>query len=88
MTLINLGHGAYTAHQARCFGQDDKCSCGKAVGTILHIVKECEIWKNQREFWPPGCMDMELKTLLELQLVRNSVIHIVEQFLTKELNDT
>ncbi|GBL99112.1 hypothetical protein AVEN_64109-1 [Araneus ventricosus] len=85
LNQLFAGHGAFKAHQARLLDKD-KCFCGKAVGAILHTIKECKLWESQRKLWLHGWTDMKLKTLLKLQLVRNSVIQIVEKILTKGLD--
>ncbi|GBO01676.1 hypothetical protein AVEN_160077-1 [Araneus ventricosus] len=46
---ILTGHGVFREHQARFFRKTSLCSCGQGTGSVLHVIKECEIWTSYRK---------------------------------------
>ncbi|GBO08273.1 hypothetical protein AVEN_129292-1 [Araneus ventricosus] len=43
-----LANGDFREHQARFFEKISLCSCGQETGSVLHVIKECEIWTSYR----------------------------------------
>ncbi|GBM72513.1 hypothetical protein AVEN_263459-1 [Araneus ventricosus] len=44
---ILTAHGVFREHQARFF---EKTSlCGQETGSVLHVIKECELWTSYRK---------------------------------------
>ncbi|GBM12027.1 hypothetical protein AVEN_256109-1 [Araneus ventricosus] len=51
---ILMAHGVFREHQARFFEKTSLCLCGQDMGSVLHVIKECEIWTPYRKIWPSG----------------------------------
>ncbi|GBN02450.1 hypothetical protein AVEN_173724-1 [Araneus ventricosus] len=46
---ILTAHGVFREHQASFYEKTSLCSCGQETGSVLHVIKECEIWTSYRK---------------------------------------
>ncbi|GBM06163.1 hypothetical protein AVEN_167057-1 [Araneus ventricosus] len=46
---ILTAHGFFREPQDRFFEKMSLCSCGQETGSVLHVIKECEIWTSYRK---------------------------------------
>ncbi|GBN47110.1 hypothetical protein AVEN_205175-1 [Araneus ventricosus] len=83
---ILTAHGVFREHQARFFKKTSLCSCGQETGSVLHVIKECEIWTSHRKNWPSGWQLMSLKDLINNAVIRISLRGLLHELLIKELD--
>ncbi|GBN60880.1 hypothetical protein AVEN_255785-1 [Araneus ventricosus] len=46
---ILTAHGVFREHHSRFFWKTFLCSCGQETGSVLHVIKQCEIWTSYRK---------------------------------------
>ncbi|GBL87721.1 hypothetical protein AVEN_81338-1 [Araneus ventricosus] len=83
---ILMAHGIFIEYQARFFEKTSLCSCGRETGTVLHVIKESEIWISYRKNWPSGWQFMSLKDLINNADIRISLRGLLHELLIKELD--
>ncbi|GBM59931.1 hypothetical protein AVEN_4002-1 [Araneus ventricosus] len=83
---ILTAHGVFREHQARFFGKTSLCSCGQETGSVLLVIKECEIWTSYRKNWPSGWQLMSLKDSINNADIRISLRGLIHELLIKELD--
>ncbi|GBM47342.1 hypothetical protein AVEN_94449-1 [Araneus ventricosus] len=83
---ILTAHGVFREHQARFFKKMSLCSCGQETGSVLHVIKECEIWTSYRKNWPSGWQLMSLKDSINNAVIRISLRELLHELLIKELD--
>ncbi|GBM88258.1 hypothetical protein AVEN_192366-1 [Araneus ventricosus] len=83
---ILTANGVFREHQARFFEKTSLCLCGQETGSVLHVIKECEIWTSYRKNWPSGWQLMSLKDLINNANIRISLRRLLHELLIKELD--
>ncbi|GBN83674.1 hypothetical protein AVEN_151016-1 [Araneus ventricosus] len=77
--------GVFREQQARFFEKTSLCLCGQETGSVLHVIKECEIWTSYRKNWPSGWQLISLKDLINNAVIRMSLPGLLHELLIKEL---
>ncbi|GBN65876.1 hypothetical protein AVEN_223673-1 [Araneus ventricosus] len=83
---ILTAHGVFREHLTRFFEKTSLCSFGQEMGSVLHVIKECEIWISYRKNWPSGWQSMSLKDLINNADIRVSLRGLLLELLIKELD--
>ncbi|GBM29064.1 hypothetical protein AVEN_233236-1 [Araneus ventricosus] len=69
---ILTAHGVYREHQTRLLATSLRF-CGQETGSVLHVIKRCEIWTSYRSNWPNGQQSMSLKDMIKNADIRVSL---------------
>ncbi|GBN46367.1 hypothetical protein AVEN_243129-1 [Araneus ventricosus] len=83
---ISTAHGVFRENQARFFEKTSLCLCDQKTGSVLHVIKECEIWTSYRRNWPSVWQLMSLKDLINNADIRISLRGLLHELLIKELD--
>lgn len=74
---VLTGHGVFPVYQSRFHGKDDRCFCSQSLGTVEHIIYDCDLFNNIRiNHFPVNYKNIELYSLCkEYRIGICSILH-------------
>lgn len=86
LNQIISGHGIFPAYQAEKFKKTDICLCEQAVGTIEHVINDCELVKDARlKYLTTDLMQKDLDYLLNHRSGTLALKMILKEYYEKNM---